>query len=196
MDGGYWIYAVLVLVTVPPMVPNSALLAGAGAMAGSGGGLSLPLLLCVPLVAATVGDLAVFSLGRKAQRPAMAWLSRDTRRLTAMERLSGLLRRYGVPSVIAVRFVPAGRGLGALAAGLVGFPVRSFLLGAVVAEAIFVSYTVGLGYAGGRLVTDGSAPFFIGPAVSLLVAGFFLAAQRICGRQGSSQGEDSLSSRV
>lgn len=183
MDGGYWIYAVLVLVTVPPMVPNSALLAGAGALAASGGGLSVPLLLCLPLVGATLGDLAVFSLGRRARGPTMTWLSRDPRRLSTMERLSGLLDRYGVPSVIAVRFVPTGRGVGGLTAGVVGFPVRSFLLGAAVAEAIFVSYTVGLGYVGGRLATDGAAPFVIGPAVSLLVAGTVLMLQRKCGRQ-------------
>lgn len=192
MDGGYWIYVLLVLVTVPPMVPNSALLAGAGALAASGGGLSVPLLLCLPLVAATLGDLAVFSLGRRARRPAMRWLARDPRRLSTMERLAGLLQRYGVPSVIAVRFVPTGRGVGGLTAGVVGFPVRSFLLGAAVAETIFVSYTVGLGYLGGRLATDGPAPFLVGPAVSLIVAGTVLVAQRTFGSRydGSRPGPE------
>ncbi|MFV2119186.1 DedA family protein [Streptomyces sp. Act-28] len=183
MDCSYWFYVLLVLATAPPMVPNSALLAGAGALAATGG-LNLPLLVLIPLTSAVLGDLVVFTVGRRSRGRALRWLSRDARRRSMLERVSHLMHRYGIPAVIAVRFVPTGRGVGGLAAGAVGYPARSYLIGAGIAEALFVSYTVGLGYLGGRLVTGcGPAPLLIGPAVSLVVAGVVLGVQRWSGRR-------------
>ncbi|MGW7410976.1 DedA family protein [Streptomyces sp. NPDC054863] len=182
MDGTHWIYALLVLVTVPPMIPNSAVLAGAGVLAAAGG-ISLPLLVAFPLVGAILGDLAVYWVGRKSRRRVLMWMPRGGRRRSVLDRTADRFERHGVPSVIAVRFVPAGRGVGGLAAGIVDYPLRSYLLGAAVAEAIFVSYTIGIGYLGGQFVSDGLAPLFIGPAVSLLVAGVALGVQRVHGRQ-------------
>ncbi|MFJ8691318.1 DedA family protein [Streptomyces roseolilacinus] len=183
MDCSYWFYTLLVLATVPPMVPNSALLAGAGALAASGG-LSLPLLVLVTLTSAVLGDLVVFTVGRRARGRALGWLSRDARRRSTLEWVSDRIHRYGIPAVIAVRFVPTGRGVGGLTAGMVGYPMRRYLIGAGIAEALFVSYTVGLGYLGGRFVTGGGpASLLIGPAVSLLVAAIALGVQRRPGRR-------------
>ena len=170
MESAHWIYVLLVLATMPPMVPNSALVAGAGAMAATGG-LNLPLLVVVLLASTVVGDLGVFWAGRKSSGRTVAWLRRRPRRRAMLERTAAGLERYGVPSVIAVRFVPGGRGVGGLTAGVVGYPLRSYLLGAAIAEAVFVSYTVGLGYLGGRYALDGVARWLVGPLVSLLVAG-------------------------
>ncbi|MER6503412.1 VTT domain-containing protein [Streptomyces sp. NPDC001455] len=182
MDWAYWFYALVVVVTAPPMVPNSAVLAGAGALAAAGS-LNLPLLVLLPLTSAILGDLAVFWLGRRASGRAHDWLSRNARRRSMLEWVSDRSRRYGVPSVIAMRFVPTGRGVGGLTAGVVGYPVRRYLLGAGIAEALFVSYTVGLGYLGGRFVTDGGpTALLIGPAVSFLLAGVTVAVQRWGGR--------------
>ncbi len=181
MESVHWMYALLVLVTAPPMVPNSALLAGAGALAAAGS-LSLPLLVLTLLISTVAGDLGMFWVGRRAGGRALAWLERSARRRSMLEWTAGRLQRYGVPSVIAVRFVPSGRGMGGLTAGIVGYPVRSYLLGAAIAETIFVSYTIGLGYLGGQFVSDGPALLFIGPAVSLLVAGVVLTLRWIAGR--------------
>ncbi|SCK47724.1 DedA family protein [Streptomyces sp. WMMB 322] len=178
MESAHWIYVLLVLATMPPMVPNSALVAGAGAMAATGG-LSLRVLVLVLMASTVVGDLGVFWAGRKAGGRVVTWLRRRPRRRAMLERTAAGLERYGVPSVIAVRFVPGGRGVGGLTAGVVGYPVRSYLLGAVLAEAVFVSYTVGLGYLGGRYALDGVARWLIGPLVSLLVAGAVWVLRRV-----------------
>ncbi|MCH6161793.1 DedA family protein [Streptomyces marispadix] len=181
MESTHWIYAVLVLATMPPMVPNSALVAGAGAMAAAGR-LSLPLLVAVLLVSTVTGDIGTFWAGRRSRGRALGWLCRTDARRTTLEWTAARFQRYGVASVIAVRFVPGGRGVGGLTAGVVGYPLRGYLLGAAVAEAIFVSYTVGLGYLGGRFALDGVARWLVGPAVSLLVAGLVLGGQRVRGR--------------
>jgi membrane protein DedA with SNARE-associated domain len=189
MESAHWIYVLLVLATVPPMVPNSALLAGAGALAAAGR-LSLPLLVVLALTSTVVGDLGVFWVGRRSSRRAVAWLRRRPARRSMLEWTTGRLARYGVPSVIAVRFVPGGRGVGGLTAGVVGYPLRNYLLGAATAEAIFVSYTVGLGYLGGQFAMDAVSRWVVGPLVSLLVAGAVLAAQRIFSGPPAGHGPD------
>ncbi|MGW1894600.1 DedA family protein [Streptomyces sp. NPDC002004] len=176
MSGTHGLYALLVLVTLPPMVPNSALLAAAGALAAAGR-LSVPVLVVTLLVSTVLGDMAVFWLGRRSRDRAIGWLSRDGLRRRTLERTVGSLRRHGIASLIAVRFVPAGRGVGGLTAGVVDLPLRHYLLAAVIAESLFVSCTTGLGYLGGSFTSDGLAPLLIGPAVSLLAAVVATAAQ-------------------
>ncbi|KUN95451.1 DedA family protein [Streptomyces caeruleatus] len=177
MDGTHWMYVLLILVTMPPMVPNSALLTGAGTLAATGG-LSLAPLAIILLASAVLGDLGVFLMGRRSRGRALPWLARDARRRSTLDWASRRIQRYGVPSVIAMRFVPTGRGMGGLAAGIVGYPVRKYLIGAGIAEAVFLSYTIGLGYVGGRALPESIPPFLIGPAISLLVAGSVIVAQR------------------
>lgn len=182
MESTQWIYAVLVLATMPPMVPNLALLAGAGALAAAGS-LSLPLLVLVLIVSTVTGDLGTFVAGRCSSRRSLAWLEGNARRRAMLQWTTGRLKRYGVPSVIGVRFVPSGRGLGGLTAGIIGYPLRSYLLGAAIAEAVFISYTLGLGYLGGQFTTGGPFTLLIGPGVSLLVAGVALAMLRASRRR-------------
>lgn len=184
MDSAHWMYALLILVTLPPMVPNSALLASAGALAATGG-LDLAPLALTLLISAVLGDLGVFWMGARSRGRALAWLSRDARRRSTLEWTARRIQRYGVPSVIAMRFVPTGRGTGGLAAGIVGYPVRKYLMGAGIAEAVFLSYTIGFGYLGGRVLSDDIPPFLIGPAISLLIAGGVMVAQQVLRRRSN-----------
>ncbi|MEU6098764.1 VTT domain-containing protein [Streptomyces sp. NPDC047079] len=158
------------------MVPNSALLAGAGALAASGS-LSLPFLVLLLLTSTLVGDMTMFWTGRLARGRAVRWISRRARRRSMLDWASGQFRRYGVSSVIAMRFVPSGRGLGGVTAGIVALPLRSYLVGALVAEAVFVFCTLGLGYLGGRLVENSLVLLCVGPAVSLLTAAVVTAVR-------------------
>lgn len=183
MDNAHWMYVLLILVTMPPMVPNSALLTGAGALAATGG-LSLAPLALILLASAVLGDLGVFWVGRRSRGRALAWLTRDARRRSTLEWTTRRIQRYGVPSVIAMRFVPTGRGTGGLAAGIVGYPVHKYLAGAGIAEVVFISYTIGFGYMGGRALPD-IPPFLIGPAMSLLVAGSVMAVQQVLRRRSN-----------
>ncbi|WP_051790804.1 DedA family protein [Streptomyces sp. NRRL S-1022] len=169
MDGTHWMYVLLVLVTMPPMIPNSALVAGAGALAAAGS-LNLPLLIVILLASTVLGDMSMFWTGCLARGRALRWMSRRQKRRSMLDWAAERFRRYGVPSVIAMRFVPSGRGLGGVTAGIVDFPLRSYLLGALAAEAVFVSCTLGLGYLGGRLVDNTVMVVCMGPAVSVLTA--------------------------
>jgi membrane protein DedA with SNARE-associated domain len=169
MDGALWMYALLALGTAPPLVPNSAMIASAGALAADGD-LSLVLVLLVVAGSAVAGDAIVFGIGRLTSARALRWLSRTTRRRAALEWTASRIHAHGLPFVIGVRFLPSGRIVGGLTAAIVRFPARRYLLGASIAEAIWASYSVGVGYWGGSALNNTWAALAIGPGVSLLVA--------------------------
>ena len=56
--------------------------------------------------------------------------------------------------MIGVRFLPSGRVIGGLAAGVVRYPVRRYAIGAGVAETVWASYSVGAGYFSGRAASN------------------------------------------
>ncbi|MEU9121845.1 DedA family protein [Streptomyces sp. NPDC048506] len=140
-------YGLLVLTTLPPLVPNSALLVSAGVLA-SQGQLFLPQVLLVVAGSALLGDLLMYLAAWRFGEPVRRWLRRSPRRRALLEWTSQRIERYGVPFVIAVRFLPSGRIAGALASGVLRYPLRKYALGAGIAELTWATYSVGLGYLG------------------------------------------------
>ncbi|MFB6535369.1 DedA family protein [Streptomyces noursei] len=107
---------------------------------------------------------------RRASAWALAWTSRR-------------IRRHGVPFMIAVRFLPSGRIAGALACGVLHYPLRKYLIGAGLAESLWATYSVGLGYLGSAAAGN---PFYaaaIGIGVSVLVAAAGAAVQWVVHRR-------------
>ncbi|MFE2289647.1 hypothetical protein [Streptomyces sp. NPDC059452] len=96
----------------------------------------------------------------------------------ARTRITRHIRAYGTPGVIGVRFVPGGRFVGGLVAAPAGFTAARFLGAACLAELVFVSYTVGLGYLGGAAGATGYAAVLVGLSVSVLSALAMAARQR------------------
>ncbi|MDT0342940.1 DedA family protein [Streptomyces litchfieldiae] len=183
MDGGLWMYALLALTTAPPLVPNAALIASAGALAEAGE-LSLVLVLLVVAGSAVAGDAAVYGIGRLAEGRATRWLSRTTRRKAALTWTADRMHAHGLPFVIGVRFIPSGRLIGGLTAAIARYGARRYLLGAGIAEVVWASYSVGLGYWGGSALDNTWSSIFIGSGVSLVVAALAQALSRL-GRRPS-----------
>lgn len=192
MDGALWIYFVLALGTVPPLVPNSAAIASAGALAAAGE-LDLALVLAVVAGSALAGDALIYAAGRLARGRTLAWLTRSSRRRAAVDWTAARIHAHGVPFVIAVRFVPSGRLVGGLTAALVRYPAPRFLLGAGTAEAIWASYSVGIGYWGGTALQNTWSATAIGTGFSVLVAGVaHLLTRRTRRRSGRTRGPVSV----
>lgn len=84
--------------------------------------------------------------------------------------------------MIAVRFLPSGRIVGALASGVLRYPLRKYALGAAVAEATWATYSVGLGYLGtattGRPLYAAGIGFGVSCAVAAVGAAIQWAARR------------------
>ncbi|MFG2191717.1 DedA family protein [Streptomyces sp. NPDC048639] len=164
-----WIYGLLALTTAPPLLPNSGLLVTAGVLA-SRGNLDLAIVLLVVAGSAVLGDLLMHATGRRYSDPVRGWMGRSHRRKALLDWLAVRLERRGVPFVAAVRFLPSGRLVGGLAAGVVGYPARRYLIGAGIAEGIWATYSVGLGYLGSAASGNPLYAAAIGIGVSAVVA--------------------------
>ncbi|EOT06088.1 DedA family protein [Streptomyces noursei] len=182
MDGTLALYGLLALTTLPPLVPNSALLVSTGVLA-SEGRVALPFVLVVVAGSALLGDVLMYLAARRFGRPVRAWMLRRPSRRAALAWTSRRIRSHGVPFMIAVRFLPSGRIAGALACGVLHYPLRKYLIGAGLAESLWATYSVGLGYLGSAAAGN---PFYaaaIGIGVSALVAAAGAAVQWVVHRR-------------
>lgn len=182
MGDSLWIYPLLAVITVLPLVPNSAPLATAGAFAATGR-LNLVLVMAVPLTGAFAGDLLVYAVGRRGSPRLMSRVFRHHRRHTSVQRTAGHVRRHGVAALIAVRFVPGGRLFGGLVAGLTRFAMWRYAAAMCTAEAVFVLCVVGIGYFGGSVSANGYAAVAVGPAVSAFIGVGVLVARSTARRR-------------
>ncbi|MFF8785495.1 DedA family protein [Streptomyces sp. NPDC015125] len=189
------LYGLLVLTTLPPLIPNSALLVTTGVLA-SRGEVFLPLVLLTVGGSALLGDLLMYLAARRFGEPVRTWMRRNPRRRALLEWTSGHIQRYGLPFVVAVRFLPSGRIVGALASGVLRYPLRKYVLGAAVAEATWATYSVGLGYVGTATTGRPLYAVGIGFGVSCVVAAAGAAIQWAARRRtlrdppkGSGEGE-------
>ncbi|MFI0786378.1 DedA family protein [Streptomyces lydicus] len=170
------LYGLLVLTTLPPLVPNSALLVSAGVLA-SRGELFLPQVILVVAGGALLGDLLMYLAARRFGEPVRHWMRRSPRRRALLEWTAQHVERYGVAFVIAVRFLPSGRIAGALAAGVLRYPRRKYALGAGIAELTWATYSIGLGYLGSAAVHNRIYAAGVGLGVSCVVAAAGTAIQ-------------------
>ncbi len=148
-------------------VPAAALTIAAGATFGLVRGVA------VVVVAATLGAVAAFYLGRALGRDAVKRLASG--RLDALDEL---LTRRGVLSVILVRLVPlfpyaAVNYVG----GLTGVRFRDYLIGTAIGILPVTVVYVAVGVYGGD---PGSLPFLlaVGALVAMFAAGVFVARRR------------------
>ncbi|MDT0318262.1 DedA family protein [Streptomyces millisiae] len=169
MDGALWMYALLVLTSAPPYLPNAALIASAGAMVHAGE-LSLPLVVLAAAAGALAGDAVIFAVGRLARGRALGWLGRSARRRAALQWTGERMHAHGLPFVVGARFLPSGRVIGGLTAALVDFPARRYLLGMGIAQAVWASYSVALGYWGAGALGGTLPSVLIACGISVLVA--------------------------
>lgn len=178
LRGGHvvWAYALLALTTAPPLVPNSVLLVTGGVMAAEGH-LNLALVLLVVAASAVLGDMVIHRSGRALSSRVLDRMRRRPRRAALLGWAAVRIQRHGVPFVIGVRFLPSGRIIGGLAAGVVRYPARRYLIGAGIAELVWASYSVGVGYVSGRAASNSFYAMCLGLGVSLLVAGVGTGAQ-------------------
>jgi membrane protein DedA with SNARE-associated domain len=133
-----------------PIVPSEATAIAAGVVAGTGG-LSVEVVILAAATGAFVGDNISFALGHflghRVERRFLA-SEKSQRRLDWARRM--LAERGGYLIVVA-RFIPGGRTVTTFTAGFVEtFPWRRFLFYDAIACSIWGSYTVLLGYFGGK----------------------------------------------
>ncbi len=176
-----WIYllvALSVLLDVfVPVLPSGVLVisaATAGSTGTDGGLLDILALLLCAAVASCLGDLMAYRLAWRGGE----WFERrmaNSRRLAAaQERLDQVLARGGGALVVLARFAPAGRSVVSLGAGAARRRPRDFLPWSALAGVCWATYSVGLGWIGGKWL---GASWFgtLMSLVALMAAGVFAA---------------------
>ena len=151
-DYGFWSYAIMAFIVfaetgliVVPMLPGDSLLFVAGAAAANGA-LQLGALVVVLSVAAVLGNLCNFQIGR--------WLGphlfrRPDSRLLNPAHLSAthaFYERHGGKTVILARFLPIIRTYAPFAAGLGAMEADKFALYSVVGAVLWVATFAGAGF--------------------------------------------------
>lgn len=175
-----WIYALVALSVLldvfVPVLPSGVLVisAATAGSAGSGTGdiLDILVLLACAATASCAGDILAYRLAWRGGE----WFDRrvaNSRRLsTAHERLGQVLIGGGGAFVVLARFAPAGRSVVSLAAGTSRRRPRDFLPWSALAGVCWATYSVGLGWIGGKWL---GASWFgtLMSLVALLGAGAF-----------------------
>ncbi len=154
VSGSDWsylvVFAIAMLDAFFPLVPSEATAIAAGVVAGAGD-LSVELCILAAALGAFVGDNISYGgghfLGERLQRRFFAG-EKAKKRLDWADRT---LRERGWYLIIVARFIPGGRTVTTFTAGFTSaVSWRKFLLFDAIAAAIWGSYTVLLGYIGGR----------------------------------------------
>lgn len=152
-----WAYAVVLLFAVVdallPLVPSETAVITAGVVAGAGH-ISLPVVIIAAAIGAFAGDNIAYAVGsRYGERVTRRYFHSDKafRRLQSARRQ---LDRRGGELIVVGRFVPGGRTLITLTAGLSRYPWPRFGRYDAIACAIWAGYGALLGYFGGQAFED------------------------------------------
>jgi membrane protein DedA with SNARE-associated domain len=147
------VFAVSGLDALLPFMPSETTVVTVAVLLGPDPA-NLTLLAAVAAGGAWAGDCLGYAVGRVAGPRAIARLQRgeDGQRRYAWAR--DQVRRNGGLLIIAARYLPGGRVASALANGSLGYPLRRFVPLDLAGAAIWASYSVLIGLAGGAAFAD------------------------------------------
>jgi membrane protein DedA with SNARE-associated domain len=178
LDWGYFgIFLLMVLENVVPPVPSELIMSVAGIAAGQGK-MSFPLLVLVGTLGCAVGNLFWWEVGRRfgyeRLKPLVdrwgRWLTLDWE---DVEKLRRFFDRWGGATVFVFRFMPIGRTVISIPAGLLKMPFWRFLIYTTAGSAVWNTILVGVGYWLGtnfETVDHWIAPVVTGMLVLLVLA--------------------------
>jgi membrane protein DedA with SNARE-associated domain len=171
LDWGYWgVFVLMMLENVVPPIPSEAIMGVAGIWVAKGKLAFLPL-VAVGTAGTVVGNLFWWEIGRRLGyerlRPAVArWGRWLTLEWEDVEQIRRYFDRWGGVTVFVFRFLPVGRTVISIPAGLMHMPFARFILFTALGSAIWNALLVGVGLWLGT--TIGKIEHFVAP---VLIAG-------------------------
>ncbi|WP_232665025.1 DedA family protein [Pseudonocardia sp. TRM90224] len=143
-----------------PMVPSEALIITAG-VAAAAGTQDLALVVLAAGFGSFVGEFVAYAIGRRFGPAVRKRMVPGTARATTFGHVERTLETSGGLILLTARYIPAGRTVAALAAGVTGFPTSRYVGYSAVGAVMSAAYVALLGYLGG-------AAFAGDPLVALL----------------------------
>src|SRR6185503_7620852 len=192
-SGSAWTYVLVfglaTLDVLAPILPSESVVVAAAALAASGR-LNVVVVAMAAAAGALLGDNIAFVCGRLLDTRMRRRLEATPRRRERLEWAEHQLDRRGGTIIVGARFIPGGRTVTMLAAGMLEMPWRRFFVFDLAAAVIWALYGTAIGYFGGTAFED--QPLIgIGVALALaLVAGAAIeAGRRLVGRLRSAGGD-------
>ena len=167
-----------------PLVPSEATAIAAGVVAGTGG-LSVELVILAAALGAIAGDNISFALGHFLGDRVERRFFQGEKSQKRLQWARNLLDRRGGYLIVVARFIPGGRTVTTFTAGFVEtFPWRRFLFFDVIAGLIWGTYTVLLGYFGGKTFEEEPwKGLLLAFGISLAVTGVVEAVRHLRARR-------------
>jgi membrane protein DedA with SNARE-associated domain len=171
----------LFVVCVVPLAPTEPILiADAVLAATTKHGVSPVLLVLVSGVGCSISDHILYGLSRFGGARVLDWAHRRASAANAVDWLSHNINRWGVPTLILGRWLPAGGTVGSILAGALRWRLPRFSPTSLAGCTLWSVYVVTLGYLGGSIA--GNA--YIGMLLSLGAATVVATATRLFMRRG------------
>ena len=154
VSGSDWSYLVVFTIAMLdaffPIVPSEATAIAAGVVAGTGG-LAVEIVILAAALGAIAGDNISFALGHFLGARVERRFFKGEKSQKRLQWARKTLDERGGYLIVVARFIPGGRTVTTFTAGFVEtFPWRRFIVYDAIAGAIWGSYTVLLGYFGGK----------------------------------------------
>ena len=149
---GPWVYGILFAIifvetglVVMPFLPGDSLLFVAGAIAAVGG-MQLPLLIVLLIVAAVLGDAVNYSIGSYFGPKVFGWEGSRFFNKAAFDRTHAFYERHGGITIVVARFLPFVRTFAPFVAGVARMSYAKFALYNVAGATLWVTSLAGVGY--------------------------------------------------
>ena len=154
---GTWVYAILFLIVfaetgfvVTPFLPGDSLLFVAGAIAAVGG-MQLPLLIVLLIVAAVLGDAVNYSIGSYFGPKVFHWESSRFFNKAALMKTHVFYEQHGGKTLVITRFIPILRTFAPFVAGIGAMTYARFQAFNVSGAVLWVGSLSVAGYLFGNL---------------------------------------------
>jgi len=154
VSGSNWSYLIVFVIAMLdaffPVVPSEATAIAAGVVAGTGG-LRVELVILAAALGAIAGDNISFAGGHFLGERLNQRFFQGEKGKKRVEWARKTLDERGGYIIVVARFIPGGRTVTTFTAGFVdGMPWRRIIRYDVIAGVIWGTYTVMLGYVGGK----------------------------------------------
>ena len=169
------IFVIVILGNVGLPVPEETVLTVSGYLIWQGRLRPLPVVL-IAIASAVLGDNVAYWIGRRYGRVALTrFLKVSPERI---ERMQGLVLRYGMLAVFVARFVAGLRFMAGPLAGTTGLSPLRFFIANLLGALVYVPVAVGVGYAIGYGLGDRIEGLrrFTGGAEHVLLVAIVVAA--------------------
>ena len=154
---GTWVYAILFAIifsetgfVVTPFLPGDSLLFVAGALAALGG-MDIGVLVAVLIVAAALGNMLNYQIGRLLGPKVFHWENSRFFNKTALQKTHAFYEKHGGKTLVMSRFLPLFRTFAPFVAGIGAMNYGRFMLFNLIGAVSWVVLLTLVGYFFGNL---------------------------------------------